>query len=193
MDNVDPKTQQALQETSSEAAQIVQYLRTVQITTAEAYAAGAEQLVEVKRRVKALEQEKRHLLEPLKLAQKRITELVDKPLRLFQEAESVMKAALMAFDTRREAEELAAMQRAAELGRAGAGNQALATLQQVQSTPEVAGVSFRETLDFAVTDLVKVPLAYMQVNRTAVLAALRAGTEIPGIEVVKNRTMAVRT
>lgn len=191
--NVDQKTQTALAVISSEGTEIVDYLKTVEIVTAEAYAAGAEQLVEVKRRVKDLEKTKADLLAPLKLAQKQISALVDKPLKTWQQAEAIMKAALTAFDERREEEAIKQMQDAARLSDEGEDDESLAILNNIAVTPDVQGVSFRTTLDFEVTDLSRVPVRYVQINRTAVLATLREGLEIPGVQVVMRRSMAVRS
>lgn len=190
---VPAQAQQGLATSLAEAQEVVEYLRMVTISTAEDYAEGAEQLREVKGRIKALEQEKKRLLDPLKIAQKQISALVDAPLETFKQAERIMKAALTAFDERREAEAIKKMQEAAAQGAEGDAEQALATLNEIEVTPEVRGVSFKTLLDFEVEDQLKVPQAYLQVNRAAVLAALRTGIEIPGIKVVHKRTMAVRT
>jgi len=184
--------EQGLATSLKEAKEIVAYLRLVTIGTAEDYAEGAEQLREVKGRVKALEAEKKKLLEPLKQAQKQISALVDAPLKVFQEAEQIMKAALTAFDERQEAAAIEKMQQAAALGKAGDESQALAVLNDISTTPEVPGVAFRTILDFEVVDLALVPREYLEINRKAVMAALREGKDVPGIKEVTKRTMAVR-
>lgn len=172
-------------------------IRAATIATADDYTAGAEQLREVKTQIKQLENERKALLEPLSLAQQRIKAVFDAPMGKLKEAETLMKAALISFDEAAEAAARKLLEEGYAAAQAGDDSQYLAKVTDAQASaaPDVAGVSFRNTLEIRVEDITKVPARFLQVNLPAVRKAIReeALDAIPGLELITGRTMAVRT
>lgn len=171
---------------------VLDYIKTVEISTVEMYEAGANQIVTLKTRINELTKEKEALLAPLKAEVKAAQELVDPAIKLLQEAEAVMKAALSTFDKERARKAQLALKEAAAAGFAGKAETSIALIDSVVATPSVSGVSFRNDTDFDVVDLAKVPTEYILINRAAVIKALKAGVTIPGITAKDKKTMVVR-
>lgn len=62
-----------------------------------------------------------------------------------------------------------------------------------KTTPSVSGISYRETWDFEITDLAKIPKEYWildKVKIAGVVRAMKGATNIPGIRAFSNKTVA---
>lgn len=192
------KTKQTLAaislERSVEAKAIIAYLQEVVIDDDEQYTAGAEQLVELKQRLKELKAEKNDLLEPLKIQQKAISNEVDGPIKLFEQAESVMKNALMSYLQVKEERAQKQLAAAYTTGNTEEGAaQALALIEQANTKPEAKGISYRNYNVVEVVDANKIPAAFMMPDMKKIEAAVKAGIEVPGVVVRVEQRVAVRT
>ncbi len=177
---------------AKENSAVLDYIKSVVIDSADMYEAGANQIVELKTRIKELVKERDELLAPLKAEVKAAQEVMDPAIKFLQEAEALMKVALSDFDKERARKAQLALKEAAAAGFAGDTSKSIALLDTVTATPNVQGVSFRTDLDFIVEDLAKVPVEFLTLNRSAVMKALREGKAVPGIKATDKKTMVVR-
>ena len=181
-------------ERSVEAKAIIAYLKEVVIDDDDQYTAGAEQLVELKQQLKDLKAEKADLLEPLKAQQKAITNETDGPIRLFEQAESVMKDALLAYTVLKEDRAQKQLAAAYAHGNTEEGaTHALALIEQATSKPEAKGISYRKHTVVDVSDAGKLPREFMMPDMKKIEAAAKAGIQIPGVTVREEQRVAVRT
>lgn len=105
---------------SSRAQQALAFIQSFQVTDAETYALAAEELKSIKRRADANEEQRTGITGPINKALKAINDLFRPSSELLAQAESILKAKMLAFardqeriaaEKRRVAEEAAAAQR----------------------------------------------------------------------------------
>lgn len=181
-------------ERTLEAKAIIAYLKEVVIADDEQYTAGAEQLVELKQQLKDLKAERTDLLEPHKAAQKAVTNETDGPIKLFEQAEAVMKDALLRYTREKEALVQKQLAAAYEAGKTDEGaSHALSLIEQATYKPEAKGLSYRNYNVVEVTDASLIPRQFMEPDMKRIEAAIKAGIEVPGVTVRVEQRLAVRT
>lgn len=140
---------------------------------------------EVKVKLKRLEQKRKEVLAPIKESQKRVQELFNPGINALKELETLLKGKMTDY---------VHLQRKRRTEALKSGDkEALATTAPTDA-PE--GVSFRKVWKWRVTDALSVPRQYLRVDETAVghtVTAKKGETDIPGIEVFCEDSVAVRT
>lgn len=157
------------------------------IEDSDTYTKLAAALIEVKRIGLALEQRREEIMEPVKALRKTATEWFGEAQRHYQDAETHLKVRLCDYVQRRTTE-------AGDEARAAlaAGNTTEA-LQAMTAFPQVPGLSYRSEIHFVVHDIDLVPEEYVTrtYRKREILAALKRGESIPGVERLDSVTLAV--
>ena len=182
------------------ATVIVKDIKGLRKQIAETFKPIKQRQDEAKRETLAQE---RRLDEPLKAGEdyikKALSDYDAEMERVRQEAERKLR------EVARKVEEERILAQAAELEKVGEKELADMVLEQPIQTPAVfvpkavpptKGVSFTERWYFRVTDIALVPREYLmldEVKTGSVVRAMKANTNIPGIEVYSERTTNIRT
>lgn len=201
----------------SEVDTLEEFARTYQVTTAEQYSAGAEDLKRVKAAQKCLEDERTGITGPLNAALKRVNNLFRTPGDRLARIERAIKQRLGDFadeqerlrrEEQRKADEVARKDRerieaqAAKAAAAGKTEKAEQLQERAASVvapvvhrdpPKVAGLSSREVWKFEVVDPAQVPREWCAVDESKIrrqVAATRGETKIPGVRVYAERQLA---
>lgn len=139
---------------------------------------------------------------PLDFAERHLKGLMvaydDEQERIRQQAQRAAEEAA------RKAEEDRRLQQAADIEAAGDAAGAVASLDEPvapppvvveKTTPKVAGLSYRDNWTFSIVDADKVPREYLMIDEVkirAVVRALKADTNIPGIKAYAEKVLAGR-
>lgn len=188
-----------------------------QVTTAEQYSNAGADLTRVKAAQKRLEAVRKAITQPLDAAKKAVMDFFREPEAKLVDAENRIKRSMIAFsdeqdrirrEEQRRADEAARKERerieaqakkAAESGK----TEKAADLEQRAATvvapvihreaPTVAGINYRDTWKFEVTDAALVPREYLIVDESKirkVVGALKADTQIAGVRVWSEKQIA---
>jgi len=212
----DPRVKPVAKQVESLAEQV----DTFEVTTAEHYESGAEVLKTIKGLAKEVEDQRKKITSPLDQAKRQVMDLFRPLTESLAGAERKLKQRLVAWSSeqdrirreeQRKAEEKARRERerltkqAEEARQKGREDRAQTLEDRAVSTvaappppaaPKVAGVQTRTVWRFRITDPAKVPDKYKIVDEKrigGVVRALKGDTEIPGIEVWEESTMAARS
>jgi len=152
-------------------------------------------LAEVKDRAKELKAKRDSVTKPLQEIVKTIQSWFKEPLDSLSQCEMQLKQkislAIEAVDAARK-EAVRKAEIAAAAGDLCAVKGALAEAN-AQGFDPVAGLSSRKLLDYKVVDFAKVPRVYLMLDDRSIKEALRAGTAIPGLEIVYKTSVASRS
>lgn len=157
----------------STAVDISEAARAIEIHTQEDYELAGHVLLEVKRRIHALDAERKKITTPLHEAWQATNRLFRGPLDLLEGAERAIKEKIGGYTMATRARQLEAL----------AAPQA-GPVVEVPATPEPAkGVSTRSVVRWDVTDPEKVPRAFLSPDPRKIQAHLDAGgvQAIPGV------------
>ena len=154
---------------------------------------AAQAIRHLSKRRKAIEAERKEATKPINDSLKRIRGWFKPVEDRLSELETIYKGKVRAFEIRKaEANRLALLEaQAAAQAEDKAGM--VEALDSVVHTDRPAGISYREVQDFEVVDIKAVPWEYLkvEVNRSALLRALRDGVEVPGVRGFKRQDVAV--
>lgn len=204
-------------EAEERAQRALDNARSVNIVTVEQYEAGAAELQAIKGKWREIDDARKEMKRPIDEAAKRVQAFFSKPLAFLEQAESIIKSKLVAYqneqerlrrEEQRKAEEAARKERerleaqaakAAASGKVEKAEQiaerAAAVVAPViqREAPKVAGIKTREVWQFEVTDPSAVPREYCSVDETKirkVVGALKGDTKIAGIRVYSENQIA---
>ena len=213
---VDRPNEAALRKQASDYLQIADMY---EVSSQEDYLFANDQLGDVKKQAKTLDDRRKAITKPLDEAKKQVMDLFRPALDLLSSAEGIWKRKMLAWDNeqdrkRREEEarlreiarkEQERLRRLAESA-AAKGNtdkaERMAAMAESMPTPVVAapvekasGVSFREQWDFEIVDQSAVPREYLMVDAKrigGVVRAMKGATNIPGVRVFAQKILARR-
>lgn len=181
-----------------EASEYLEVIEAFVIEDDEDFTYAAEALKEVKKNKRALEATRTDLTQDLTRALEKLRALFRPAIKTFTQAEKILKGKIAAATRKREAEHTAALADAGKSAMAGdavGASDAMQRARGVQTMPDVEGVSLRTTWTYRVTDLSKVPLAFLTIDHDAVMAVVKRDkdeTTIPGVEVYTETSVAAR-
>lgn len=106
-----------------------------------------------------------------------------------------LKAEAAALKAERDA--FAARQKAAEKKAEALTKYLAAFLNGEKFKSTEVSISWRKSESLEVTDLLQIPDEYLtykmpEANKTAIKAAIKAGTEVPGVQIVQNMNMSIK-
>jgi hypothetical protein len=169
------------------------------------YEAAGNKLREIKKWLSAVEDRRKSWTAPLRAVIKSMDGFF-KPVET--EVETLLedlKASMLAYKQKIEAERQAALQEAAKLAAAGAATGTTSNVAAFQalvaagsaSAPVAAGISYRDNWKWRIVDFSKIPQEYLTlvVNSDKVNEAVKQGKEkasIPGIEIYNEKITVVR-
>jgi colicin import membrane protein len=193
------------------------FAKTYQVTTAEQYSAGAEDLKRVKAAQKKLDETRTGITGPMNAALKAVNDLFRTPGDRLARIERYIKQQLGSFadeqerirrEEQRKAEAEAQRQRerleaqAAKASAAGKSEKAEQLQERAaavvapviqREAPKVAGLASREAWKFEVVDPAQVPREYLMVDEQKIrrlVGAMKGETKIPGVKVWAERQLA---
>lgn len=212
----DPRVRQVAKQVESLAEQVDSF----EVATAEHYASGAEVLKTIKGLSKDVEEQRKKITQPLDQAKKQVMDLFRPLTDTLTGAERTIKQRLVKWSSeqerirreeQRKADEKARKERErlekqAEAARQKGREDRAQTLEDraistvaappPPAAPQVAGIQTRSLWRFRITDPTKVPDKYKIVDEKkigGVVRALKGDTEIPGVEVWEEQSMAARS
>lgn len=219
MNLVDIKIEQP-DDVSTQANATLANAQSFTVANAEDYQAAAEELSAIKGKWNEIEKSRKALKKPIDDAARAVQSFFKPPLDYLTRAESVLKRAMIAWkneqdriarEEKQKAEAKARKERdrlekqareAEEKGRAERAevlrDRAVSTVAAapVTEAPKVSGISTRTVWKFRVVDAAKVPDKYKLVDEKkigGVVRALKGDTDIEGIEVWEESSMAARS
>lgn len=167
------------------------------INNDEQYQGAANVLLEVKSRIKAIEEKRKGFTAPLNKVVKEINAFFKEPRSQYEQAEAAIKRAMADFNMRAAAERQKALQAAA--AEASQGNtQGFTSLMEkahAQPPPTAAGTHTVTRWRFEVTDPSQVPREYLVVDERKireVVTKLKGDTRIPGVRVYEDTAIVAR-
>jgi hypothetical protein len=172
----------------AEADQALQGVALLPITTHEEYQQAAEVLVEVKRTIRAIEDERKKITQPLNAALKSTNGFFKKVSTKYERAEEILKQKAGAY---LEAERTREAKLLAEFASSEESHARESLVLAASAAPVAQGVSARTTKSWEVENLDEVPDAFWQLNDSLIGVAIRSGQQIPGIRVVEKTSLAV--
>jgi hypothetical protein len=170
-------------------------LRTLAITTPAQIAVAGEILVDVKGRLKALEERLAEITKPLNAGIKSARDLFRPAMEAYAEAEAILKKKIGDAERAIQEANRAAQREAQERLAQGQVREAALAVNTIVETPKVEGVRTQEVLTYEVTDVSLVPRELMVVDDKKVRAhiAIHGESPIPGIAIKKEtRVIAAR-
>lgn len=207
-----------VRELTEETAAILSQAEGFKISTAVSYQLAADELKRIKAASKKLDEVRKAITSPMDAAKKAVMDFFRKPAEQLKQAEERIKDAMLVYQTdleqkeaeeRRQAEAAAkaererlevAAAREADRGEFGTVAEIATTAAQIvaapvvrREVPKVAGVSFRETWKFEITDLNAIPREFLLVDETKirkVVQAMKGDTNIPGVRAYAEKTLA---
>lgn len=187
---LDPTQVQEAQALTVEAKSVMsEVLSTGPIQSRDQFATLADVAAQVKGRLEALEERRAAITTPLHTALKSVNDLFRTPREAFETALDSLKFRLASYRTSEEAKERASR---ASLLQANAAHELVAL--SAQSAPVSDHITFRDDYDIDVEDPDLVPREYLDVSSAKLKAAVKAAkgrVQIPGVRVVKTKSVAV--
>lgn len=191
------KTQLAL------AKQVRASLPTVTISDEAGYTEAGQAILEMKSKIKLLEEQRKTWVDPLNQTVKSINAFFKPVVTEWENVVEGLKAAMVAYQQRIAQEKQAALQAAGQLAAQGSAVGSGSDVQQYQALvamgaappPKADGIFMREKWGWRVVDAAKVPREYLCLDVTKINEAVRqgkAGTQIPGIEVYREDVVVAR-
>lgn len=207
-------------EAVNEAQQVATRAREYSIANAADYQGAAGELGKIKAAQKRLDELRKSMTRPIDEAKRRIMDLFRRPTEDLEAAERAIKQAMVTYqreqerirlEEQRKADEAARKERerlaaqAAKAAEAGKAEKAAALEQRAEMVtapvisrpaPKVEGIATREVWRFAVEDASKVPDQYKTVDEKkigGVVRALKGDTQIPGVRVWREESIAARS
>ena len=206
-----------VRELAEQTDQLLQIASSYRVTTAAEYTAAGEELKKVKAAAKRLDEIRKSMTKPLDAAKRAIMDFFREPETKLQRAESDIKRAMIAYseeqerirrEEQRKAEEAARKERekleaqaataaaAGKIERAEQLEQRAATVVAPviqREAPKVTGLATREVWKFEIIDASALPREYLTVDEKkigAVVRALKGDTNIPGVRVWAEKSLA---
>lgn len=180
-------TTETQQETTT-ATRVRDELRSLPVATTEQIAFASELLVDVKGRLKHLEERLAEITKPLNAALKSARDLFRPAMDAYSDAEVVLKQKIASAHEAIAAENRRAMLAAQEALRAGDVRAAALATAVIAEKPEVAGVRTREAWTFRVIDASRVPREFLAVDEKKIRAHVAEHGDsrpIPGVSIEK--------
>lgn len=205
---------------AQEVATLMDQADTLEVATADDYERGAAILMAIKAAIKDHKSQREEITKPLDKAKKSVMDLFRPFATSLANAEITLKKRLVTWKdeqdriareearkadekARREREKLEAEAAEAEAkGRSARAetlrDRAVSTVAAVPVTeaPKVSGIATSKAWKFRIVDALKVPDKYKLVDEKkigGVVRAMKGDTEIPGVEVWEESTMAARS
>lgn len=191
------KTQLAL------AKQARASLPAVTITDDAGYEEAGRVVVEMKSKIKVLEEQRKTWVDPLNQTVKNINAFFKPVVTEWENVVEGLKSAMVAYQQRVAQEKQAALAAAGQLAAQGSAVGTGPSVQQYQAlvamgaapAPKADGIFMREKWSWRVVDGSLVPREYLGVDVAKVNEAVRQGkgaTQIPGIEVFREDVVVAR-
>jgi hypothetical protein len=185
--------QQIAEADAETALNALELIKSSPITSPALFEQAGEELKEIKGEIKRIESIRDAAIKPIQASIAMIKSWFAPALDRLTQAETLRKGHIAAFLAEQAAQQQAALEatRAAVLS----GDQAAATaaLSTVAETPaRVKGISLRESWDFEVIDVSKIPLQFLQPNESAIRAYVKAAKRedaIPGVRAFIKQTV----
>lgn len=191
-----------------------------EIKTADDYELAAAELSAIKSKWNEIEADRKALKEPINIAARNVQAFFKPPLEFLSRAEAIVKKKMVAWkneqdriarEAQRKAEEKARkeqerLDRQADKAEAAGRSERAETLRERAAStvpvmpqseaPKVSGISDRKVWQFEITDPAKVPDKYKVIDEKkirGVVRAMKGDTEIPGVRVFEESTIAARS
>jgi hypothetical protein len=176
------------QNEATTATQVRDELRLLPVVTSEQITFASELLVDVKGRLKELDERMREITRPLNEALKSTRDLFRPALDAYGEAEAILKQKIAAAHAAIAAENRRAMLAAQAAMQAGDVRAAALATATIAEKPEVEGVRTRETWTFRVVDARLVPREFLVIDEKKIRAHVAEHGDsrpIPGVAIEK--------
>lgn len=180
----------------AEVAQMVTALEQAPINSPDDLAKLGELVKEAKRRGKQLEADEKAWTEESSEFVKRVRAYYKPARDAYKRLEDAIKSRLLRHEREVQQAREQLQQAAGAAFQAGNAQAAHAALAQVPQATQVAGVSFRKSITYQVTDPDLVPRAFCSPDGAKIGAAVKAAglaCAIPGVRVFEDSTAAVYT
>jgi len=176
---------------------IAELAHTVQVNSEEEYQTAAEVLLQVKEKIKAIEEVRKSFVGPLNATVKTINAFFKEPRTQFEMAEAHLKRAMGAYKAKLEAARQKTLQEAAVQAQAGdaVGFTALMVRAAAQPVAEAPGTHSVVRWKFEVTDEAAVPREFLMVDERKIRAhvtKLKGEARIPGVRVYEETSIVAR-
>lgn len=188
------------------------------ITDNDSYQATAEDLKQIKSQMKAIEDYRKSITDPINEQIKKIKAFFDAPVNKLKEAESVIKNAMLSYQKEEEKKRLDAERllreeadkkkaelekKAEKLEAKGKTEKAEEVKQQAEmlsitpvlqkDVPKVSGVSTMKVWKFRIVDETQIPREYLVVNEKMlgqVARSTKGALKVPGVEFYAEETIS---
>jgi hypothetical protein len=185
--NITTETQQEASTEASTALTVRDELRALPVTTPDQISFASELLIDVKGRLKHLEERLAEITKPLNAALKSARDLFRPAMDAYGDAEVILKQKIASAHEAIAAENRRAMFAAQEAMRAGDVRAAALATTTIAEKPQVEGVRTREAWTFRVVDARLVPREFLVVDEKKIRAHIAAhgNAPIPGVSIEK--------
>lgn len=168
-----------------------------------AYEEAGRALLDMKAKIKVLEDQRKRWVDPLNQTVKSINAFFKPVVTEWENITESLKTAMVTYQQRIAAEKQQALLAAGQMAAQGTVVGTGAQVQQYQAlvalgaapAPRADGISMREKWSWRVVDAAKIPREYLGIDVAKVNEAVRSGkgaTAIPGIEVYREDVVVAR-
>lgn len=175
-----------------QAKHVIQMLGALTINNDADYQRAGEWLTTCKSVVKQHEEKRKAITAPLNQAKREVDSWFKPIVQAYQQAEALLKRALLGYQSRQLAERqrIAAEMAAQHAAQNTAGMMQLAAQAQQTQTPQVEGVQNRKVKRWRVVNEQQIPREYWTLDEQKIRTAMRDGTAVPGIEYYEESVIA---
>lgn len=186
----------AHQETQQGLA-VRQSAQQISVSTEQEYQVAAQVLLQVKEKIKALDEKRKGFTGPLNKVVKEINAFFKQPLDAYRAVEQDLKAAMSAFQTLAAQERQRALQEAAQAAQTHQPQSFTALMQQAaqHAAPQAAGTHTREVWRFSIDDPSALPREFLMPDERLIgehVRKLKGDARIPGVRVWSETTVVAR-
>lgn len=183
---------------SATYSQILQELKSLQISDDDDYEYAGEFLKSVKRLYNEVEARRKKVTDPLNAALKEFRGWYKPTLDILEEGERLLKKKLGDYALKKEQEREEQMRQIAAASRQGDFDSAHAISQNLSESASHAGISVQRKWDYKVTDFAQVPREFLCIDHSALKIHIRnAGKDkpqsVPGVEFFETTGVIART
>lgn len=193
--NTGDKQIQALIKThQTEAQEVKEQAEQYEIKTHDGYGVAAEVLLDVKSRLKLLTEKKEGFTKPAREIIAAANSLFAGVEQAYEDTEKILKRKLADYLLACEEARYAQLRKAQSVAKIDPQKaRKLVAGAEALSAPPVSGVSVRAKFEYEILDEEKIPEEYFvrTVDEDKLLAALKAGEDVPGVIVKQAVTLAV--
>lgn len=170
-----------------EAEQALQVIQKMNLSTQPNRDRAGLVLKQIRERIAAIEEQRKHLTAPLLEAKRRIDSLHNVNKDYWQACNAALSERLLAATQEAEAEQRAALALVSEAG-GNVDHSVLAVAHATPKTPE--GLQERVSKDYRVVNEMAVPDEYWCLDHAKIKAAVKAEISVPGVEVFEVKSFA---